>query len=296
MSKKLLVVVNPTSGKMKMKQHLLQVCQIFCEAECEVCVYVTAARRDAERIVAERCNDFDVVVSCGGDGTFNEVVTGALKANYQGAVGFLPCGTTNDLAETMGIPKLISDAAKTVVTQPPRAMDFGRFNEDQYFTYVATFGAFSDVAYSTDQKLKNLLGHAAYMAEALVKIKDLRSYRMKICCDGEIIEDEFLFGAVANSLSIGGVMKLNQEDVNLCDGYHELVLMKKPKTAMDLGQLSKEFFSGKFENKAIILLRGKEFSFESEEPIPWCIDGEFAGEFCDVRIQNLSQKLSVIRP
>ena len=296
MAKKLLVVVNPTSGKMKMKSYLLEVCQIFCAAGFSVSVHVTASRRDAEKVVAAKSAEFDVVVSCGGDGTFNEVVTGAIKAEFGGAIGFLPCGTTNDLAETIGIPKSIPEAAQTVVSASPLPMDFGLFNEEQYFTYVATFGAFSEVAYSTDQKLKNLWGHAAYMAEALVKIKDLRGYRMRIRCDGTEIEDEFLFGAVANSLSIGGVMKLKPDEVDLSDGYHELVLMKKPKNATELGQLSKEFFSGNFENKSIILLRGKDVVFECEESLPWCIDGEFAGEHKSVRIQNLHRKLSVIRP
>jgi YegS/Rv2252/BmrU family lipid kinase len=296
MSKKLLMVVNPTSGKMKIKNQLLNVCKIFCEAGFEVSIHVTANRLDATRITKERGGSFDVVIACGGDGTFNEVVAGAMEAKFAGALGFLPCGTTNDLASTMGIPKTISKAAELIAATPPREMDFGLFNGSHYFSYVATFGAFSAVAYSTDQRLKNLFGHAAYMTEALAQVKDVRPYRMRVICDDTVIEDEFLFGAVANALSIGGVMKLKKDEVDVSDGYHELVLMKNPKNAADISNLSREFFSGKFENKSILLLRGKRIVFECEESLAWCTDGEYAGNHERVQIQNLHGVLSVIRP
>jgi diacylglycerol kinase family enzyme len=134
------------------------------------------------------------------------------------------------------------------------------------------------------------------MTEALAQVKDVRPYRMRVICDDTVIEDEFLFGAVANALSIGGVMKLKKDEVDVSDGYHELVLMKNPKNAADISNLSREFFSGKFENKSILLLRGKRIVFECEESLAWCTDGEYAGNHERVQIQNLHGVLSVIRP
>jgi YegS/Rv2252/BmrU family lipid kinase len=294
--KKLLLIVNPVSGTKRTKQNLLDVCKIFCDADYSVTVHITRHSTDAKSVVKERGKDFDVIVSFGGDGTFNEVVSGALAISYKGAIAFLPGGTTNDTAHTAGIPNNIVKAASVIVNEKGKPMDCGRFQKGRFFTYIASFGAFTDVAYSTDQKMKNFLGHAAYVTEALMKLMELRSYRMQVECDGILYEGDFLFGSVSNSLSIGGVMKLKKTQVDLSDGYHELLLVRSPKTAADIANLSVELFSGNFENKSVLLIRGKNIAFRSKDPIPWCVDGEFAGNHEKVEIQNLPQALLFIRP
>lgn len=296
MEKKLLLIVNPTSGKMRAKNELMGICKIFCDANFSVNVHVTRCRADATRVVVEQGKAYDIIVACGGDGTLNEVVTGALAIGFEGALGFLPCGTTNDLASTIGIPKNLRRAATMITYEGEKHLDFGLFNKDRYFTYVASFGAFSDVAYSTDQKMKNVFGHAAYVTEALARLKDLRPYHMKVVCDGVEHEDDFLFGATANSLSIGGVLKLKKDQVDLRDGFHEVLLVRNPKTPADMAQLSVEMLSGVYENKSVLFFRGKEITFQSNEALPWCVDGEYAGMHTSVSIHNLHEKLRFICP
>jgi len=261
-----------------------------------VTVHITRFRGDASQVVEENGSRYETVVACGGDGTFNEVVAGAMKSNYNGTIGFLPCGTTNDLADTMVLPKNPVQAAKIIAQCPGKYMDFGWLNQSRYFSYVASFGAFSEVAYSTDQKMKNLFGHAAYVTEALSHLKKVRTYHMTVECDGERYEDDFLFGAVSNSLSIGGVVKLKKREVNLDDGLHEVLLIPNPKRAADIGNLPIELFSGNFENKSVLFFRGKRIVFHCEEPISWCVDGEYAGDHNTVEIQNLHRRLKIIRP
>ena len=294
MQKKLLLIVNPTAGKMQAKNHLMGICKTFCDAEYSVNIHVTRCKMDAERYVLNCGKEYDVIVSCGGDGTLNEVVSGALRCGYEGTFGFLPCGTTNDLATTMGIPKNLQKAALLVTYGEPKTLDFGLFNKNRYFAYVASFGAFTDVSYSTDQKKKNVFGHAAYVTEAIARLKDLRPYRMKVNCDGEEFEDEFLFGAAANSFSIGGVLKLKKNQVDLHDGCHEVLLIRNPKTAADLAQLSVEMLSGSYENKSVLFFRGKEIRFSCDEEIPWCVDGEYAGTHNEVCVKNLQGAIRLI--
>ncbi len=296
MGDKLLLIVNPTSGKMRARNQLLEVIRIFCQASFSVSVHVTRWQGDAAQVVEKRGRDFDLLVACGGDGTFNEVVSGALKIGFSGAIGFLPCGTTNDLAQTLGIPKNLSKASLLITKTPPKDLDFGVFCGNRCFTYIASFGAFTDVAYSTDQNLKNVFGHAAYLAEGISRLKDLRAYSMKILCDGVEYEGDFLFGAVANALSIGGVMKLKKSSVDLRDGMHEVLLVKKPKNAAELASLSVDLIGGNFESKTILFFRGKEFEFRCSQAIPWCVDGEFAGQHEKAKIRNLHQKLQIIYP
>lgn len=296
MSRKLLLLVNPVSGTNRVKTDLFGILKIFSDADFVTTVHVTRRSGDATERVIESGKDYDVIVACGGDGTLNEVVTGALRIRYEGALGFLPSGTTNDFANSLGLPKGLLKAAELIAEGKARDLDFATFNRLRYFIYVAAFGAFTQVSYSTDQKLKNVFGHAAYVSEAIAHLRDLRKYHVKVNCDGVLYEDDFLFGAAANSLSLGGVMKLKPDQVDMTDGYHEVLLIRNPKTAAEFAQLSTELLSGNFENKSILLFRGQKITFECEEEIPWCVDGEFAGKFDHAEIHNLHNRLRIYCP
>lgn len=296
MAKKVLLLVNPVSGKAAAKSNLFGIVKALCDADYSVTVHITQRRLDATEKVISEGEGYDLIIALGGDGTFNEVVTGAVRSDYEGALGFLPCGTTNDLAHTLAIPKKLEKASALFASGEPKELDIGSFNRTRYFTYIATFGAFTDVAYSTDQKLKNVLGHAAYVTEAIARLGELRSYRMRVNCDGEIFEDDFLFGAAANSFSIGGVMKLKKEQVSLNDGFHDVLLIRNPKNAVDLANLSKELLSGNFENKSVLFFHAKKIVFDCEEEIPWCVDGEFAGNHSHAVVRNLKNRIRIFYP
>ncbi len=296
MAKRLLLLVNPISGKARIKTQLMGILKIFSDAGFRTEVHVTRFASDATQKVMEEGKNFDVIVALGGDGTLNEVVTGALRVRYEGDIGFVPCGTTNDFASSLSIPKDPIKAAELIATGVGKEQDFGSFNRLRYFTYIAAFGAFTDVSYSTDQKLKNVFGHVAYVSEGIARLQELRSYHVKVTCDDVLYEEDVLFGAAANSLSIGGVMKLKSDQVDLSDGYHEVLLVRNPKNAADLAHLSKELLSGNFENKSVLFFRGKKIVFDCDEEIPWCVDGEFAGKYEHAVIRNLHDRLKIIYP
>ena len=293
MKKKLLLLVNPVSGKGRVKPHLLGIIKVFSDADYATTVYVTRRSGDATAQVEKFGKDYDVIVACGGDGTMNEVVTGALHIRYEGSIGFLPCGTTNDFASSLELPKSLVKAAELIAKSEAKELDFGSFNRLRPFIYVAAFGAFTDVSYRTDQKLKNVFGHAAYISEGISRLVDLRKYNIKVTCDEDVYEGEYLFGAAANTFSLGGVIKVKEDEVDLKDGYHEVLLIRNPKTATEFTQLSAALLSGKFDSKSIQILRGKKILFDCEEEIPWCVDGEFAGDFKHVEVNNLHERLRV---
>ena len=294
--KRILLLVNPISGKRIARKNLMDLCQILSGEDNFVTVHVTRFAFDATQFVMDHGKEFDILVACGGDGTLNEVISGALSSSFDGDIGFLPCGTTNDLAHSLGLPATLTRAARVIASGKAKPLDFGLFNHDRYFTYIASFGAFTEVSYSTDQNMKNIFGHVAYVAEAFSRLKDLRSYHVRIDCDGTVLEDDFIFGAAANSLSIGGVLKLKRDKVDMHDGYHELLLVQTPKNPAALARLSKELISGEYSDRAVSFLRGKEITFTCDEPIAFCVDGESAGSHKTASITNVHDRVKIFYP
>lgn len=294
--KKLLLIVNPTSGIKRGQKQLLSIVESFCKADFLVSVHTTRYRLDATNFVRQYGKNFDILVACGGDGTLNEVISGALSIEFAGDVGFIPCGTTNDLATSLGIPKTPLKAAELIAKSRARFLDLGSFNKNRFFTYIASFGAFTEVSYSTDQSLKNSLGHLAYIAEGIATVSDIKPYHMRVVADGKAIEGDYIFGAAANALSIGGILKLHQRDVDLTDGKHELLLVRNPKNAADLASLFGNVISGNYDSPNIVFLHAENITFLSDEEVSWTLDGEFGARTNRVEIQNLHNRLKVYRP
>jgi len=295
-ARKLLLIVNPRSGTMRGQKQLLSVIQTFCEADFEVSVHTTRFPKDATEVVRTRGKGFDVICALGGDGTLNEVVTGAISSGYSGAIGFLPCGTTNDLASTLSLPKKVEDSAKLVAEGQAEYLDFGAFNDDRYFSYIASFGAFTEVSYSTGQKAKNTFGHLAYVANGVGAVFQIKPHHVRVTCDGKVIEGDFVFGAAANSFSIAGMVKLQKDTVDLSDGLHELALVKTPKSVAAFVNILHEIMRGRFSGENVIFVKGKEILFETDRPVSWCVDGEYAGDHSKVLIRNLHEKVRIFRP
>lgn len=296
MEKKVLLIVNPFSGRMRSRTALMDIVKTLCDADFSVNVHVTRCRRDATRIAREESFRYDMLVACSGDGTLSEMMTGAIQANFQGEIGFLPAGTTNDMANTLGLPRNLAKASQLLTYGRPSPVDYGSFNKDQYFGYIASFGAFTEASYQTDQRAKNMFGHLAYVAEGLNSVSAIRPYPMKITCDGKTISGNFIFGAAANSLSIGGIVKLKKSDVDLSDGLHELLLIRAPEMPGDLGLLIAGILAGDFDQDQTVFLKGKHMEFSCKEPIPWCLDGEYAGDWKTATVDNLPRRMAIIRP
>ncbi len=291
--KKMLFVYNPNAGKGLLKPLLADVLDIFAQADYELTVYPTQAYKDAYRKIKKMEDGYDLVVCSGGDGTLDEVVTGMMKREHKVPIGYIPTGTTNDFASSLHISRDILSAADAAVNGEPFACDIGTFNND-VFVYVAAFGLFTDVAYRTDQTLKNMLGHAAYVLEGVKRLANIPSYKIKITHDGEVIEDEFMIGMVTNSRSVAGFRNIMGKKVLFDDGEFEVTLIKKPKNLIELQEIITSLLIESFDTKYMYTLKAKKITFEAQEEIPWTLDGEFGGQHDNVVIRNQQKALQIM--
>lgn len=293
--KKMLFIYNPNAGKGLLKAKLSDVLDIMVKAGYELTVYPTQSYRDAYKKIVHMNDDYDMVVCSGGDGTLDEVVTGMMKREKERRVtiGYIPTGTTNDFASSLHISRNILEAANTTVHGKAFACDIGTFNED-IFVYVAAFGLFTDVPYQTDQKLKNALGHVAYVLEGAKRLSNIPSYHIRITSGDKVIEDEFMIGMITNSRSVAGFRNIMGKDVKFNDGEFEVTLIKKPKTLVELQEIITALLRENFNTKYMYTFKSKEMVLESKEEIPWTLDGEFGGQHEKVHIVNKKRALKIM--
>lgn len=292
MPQRLLFVVNPNSGKGEMRHHIVDCVDAFVRAEFEVTLYTTQKSGDATRIVIERGAEFDRIVCSGGDGTLNETVAGLMALNEKPALGYIPSGTTNDFASSLKIPKNPIDATNFIIDGKPYHVDVGQFN-DRYFTYVAGFGAFTEVSYSTPQVSKNTLGRLAYILEGIKSLHTLRPYSVTVKTDEQTISDKFIFGMVTNATTVGGFKGIIANDVGLDDGLFEIFLVKAPTNPIELQMTINELLVSPDTNKFITRFKAQRVEFISDEEIPWTLDGEFGGAPKNVEIINHQKALNI---
>ncbi len=293
MNKKLLFIINPHSGKGKIKGKLLEIIDIFVKSGWDVVVHTTQKVQDACDTVSDIGADFDRIVVSGGDGTLNEVIRGIMEIpeEKRPEVGYIPAGTTNDFASNMNISRNMIKASQSIVNGTPFMCDVGGFNK-KHFAYVAAFGAFADVSYETPQQYKNTLGQLAYFLEGIKKIYNLPYYKMKVTCDDRIIEDEFMLGMVSNSNRIAGIKTKKALKAQFNDGLFEVLLIKRPKTLMEVSDLATRLLTQDISSDLITVLRTSKIQFQAEEPIPWTLDGEFGGS---LRTANISVKKEAVK-
>ena len=298
--KKLLFVYNPRAGKEMLKPRLSDVLDIFVKAGYEVTVHPTQAYRDAYYQIKEyEVGKYDLIACSGGDGTIDEVATGMMKRREMGKdvvpVGYIPAGTTNDFAKSLHIPRKPLAAADNAVKGVPFPCDIGKFN-DSVFVYIAAFGIFTDVSYETDQAVKNVLGHMAYILEGAKRIFNIPSYKIKVEHDGEVIEDEFIFGMVTNSRSVGGFSNMVGKNIVFDDGLFEVTLIKTPKNPIALQEIIAALLIEQVDTKHMYTFKTKKITFDSVEEIPWTLDGEFGGDQDYVEIENVQKAMEIMVP
>lgn len=296
MNKKLLLIVNPCSGKAKMKSELLRVVQIFSSADYDVTVYPTKARGDATVKTRQlKENEFDLVVVCGGDGTLNEAIAGLLETGVRVNIGYIPAGTLNEWSSGLGISKNIEQAAKDITTGKIETLDMGRFG-DKYFCYTASFGAFTSASYSAAQDIKNVLGQAAYFFEGIKSLANIKPIHLKFECEEKTIEGDFLFGAVANSMSVGGIVKFDEKVVKLNDGYFEVLLVKNPENIIKLQPIIDGILKQDLTREGLEFFHTKSITVSGGEGVSWTLDGEYAEGKEEIKIENINNAVTLIVP
>ena len=289
--KKLLWIVNPHAGRGAMSGKVIGCVTAFQQAGYDVTIYVTQGAQDATRVTRERAAEFDRIVCAGGDGTLNEVVTGLMACEERPPLGYIPAGTTNDFALSLDIPKVPAEAAVVAAGDRLQALDIGQFN-DRYFNYIAAFGVFTEVSYATPQQSKNIFGRAAYIMEGVKSLTNIREHHICVESEEMTIEDDFIYGMVSNSVSVGGFKTITPDGVALDDGLYEVLLVYPVENPMELQWLVNDLLTHNMESSRFVYFRTARITFDSTDEISWTLDGEFGGAMQHAEITNCARALT----
>lgn len=284
--KKMLFVMNPYSGQRKANRVLVEILELFSKAGYDVTVHMTAGPGDATTTVERLAAGMDLVVCCGGDGTFNETAAGMLASGQDIPLGYIPSGSTNDFAASLKLSTDPLEAAKSIVEGQPVSYDAGLFG-GRFFSYVASFGAFTKTSYTTPQSIKNALGHTAYVLSGIQEISQIHTEHIRMEIDGEIVEDDFLFGAICNSTSVGGILTLDPRQVDMADGKLEVLLVRAPQSLLEITDCIAAVQSQQYNNCAMITFRSaKNIQVAASPEMPWTLDGEYEDGHAEVSVSN----------
>ena len=292
--KKMLFVMNPYAGMRKANRFLTDILTIFNRADYRVTVHMTAGPGDCAGVVEELAPEMDLVVCAGGDGTFSEMINGMIRSGAHTPVGYIPCGSTNDFANTLHLPTNVLQAARAIAEGQIRSYDVGRFG-DRYFTYVASFGAFTKASYATPQIVKNALGHAAYILGGIQELSQIHSTHVRIETEGRIIEDDFLFGAVCNSTSVGGILTLDPKQVDMSDGKFELMLLRAPKNLAEITECIAAVQKQTYNCAMMTFLSTGKLTVYPDPAMVWTLDGERAEGSAEIVIENIHNAMGLMK-
>jgi len=291
--KKTLFVYNPRSGQGHIANHLAKIIQIAVENGYEVTAHPTQHPKDATEKTSEEAKLYDLLLVAGGDGTLDEAVTGMMRSEKKVPIGYIPAGSTNDFGNSLGIDKDMEKAANIAFSGEKFDIDVGSFNND-YFVYVAAFGVFTEVSYQTPQESKNLLGHAAYVLEGIKSLADVPSYKMQVEHDGKVFYDEFIYGMVTNSNTVGGFRGLIPNDISLNDGMFEVTLIKFPKNPIEFSDILAYLSGVAKDSQMVYSFTTKEIKFTAKTEIPWTLDGEDGGKHRVSLVKNNNKALTIM--
>ena len=292
--KKMLFILNPCAGQRRANRYLTEILSVFNRGGYEVIAHITQTRGDCTRIVEASASKVDTVVCAGGDGTFNEMITGILRSGADVSVGYIPCGSTNDFASSLRLPTDVVKAAEAIINGTPHPFDVGQFNQ-RYFSYVASFGAFTRASYATPQNVKNALGHVAYVLEGIQELTQLRTLHVRFELENRVVEDDFLFGAISNSTSVGGILTLDPKQVDMSDGKFELLLVRAPKDLAELHECILAVQKQQYNCAMITFVSTPSLRVISDPDMPWTLDGERADGQASIEVKNLQHAIRLLK-
>lgn len=293
--KKLMLIINPAAGRGGFKSGLGEALDLLDKGGFRTTLYFTSGRGDATEFAERFAADYDVVGCVGGDGTLSEVFAGLMRIENPPMLGYIPMGTANDVATTLGLPKNDTiGAARRIIEGEPHPFDVGGFGDNQYFAYIAAFGAFTEVSYATPQNQKKLLGHLAYVLQGMAALPRLESYNTRVEYDGGVFEGRLVYGSMSNSTSVAGIVRLRDEMVCLGDGESELVLVRDPESVVGFGEIVDSVLSQRFDSDKLLILHTKQAKFTFDKPVAWTRDGEAGGEFQEIVLRNYKAPVKMI--
>ncbi len=291
---KMLLIINPVSGKRQGEKYAQMMINKFTAAGYDLKVVFTKKDENAFDVTIKHGNGFDLIVCVGGDGTLKETICGINHLGKDIPLGYIPTGSTNDFANSIGIPKKTEDAVQAIIDGEPHPIDIGKFGDTE-FIYVAGFGNFTAISYAASLKLKNILGRNAYYLMAVKEFFKLKGYHARVEADGEFFEGDYFYAEASNSYSIGGLPVLHNIGVKFDDGYHELVLVKMFKSPADFMSLVKSVITHDITHNDLVVFRHcKKIRFMFDEPTPFTLDGEFGGDQTDITIHSIEHAVKII--
>ena len=294
MSIKVLTIINPTSGKGNIANYANEIKHNLEKQDMEVNMQLTKEGYNAKKIILDNIEGQDLILICGGDGTFNEAVSAIMESGVQVSIAYIPLGTTNDLARSLNMPIKDISITRKLLESKAKVLDIGKFNENRYFTYIAAFGIMTDVAYKTSQKAKNKFGKLAYYMKAIKELIKIPIYKVKIKFDEEELEGEFIYGGISNSMSIAGFKWFNEEDIDLSDGKFEAIFIRKPKKLSGYLRLLNDFRHKDYMvNRDFVYFKASNIQIQTDQNVAWTIDGEYAGDLNFIEIENINKAIEL---
>lgn len=293
MRKKVMIILNPTAGKGSAKSSLFDMINELNKQDIFPTIYTTQHSGHAKSLLIKHASSYHTIICCGGDGTLNEIVSGMMELTKRPLLGYIPKGTANDFASTLKLTSNTNKMMKRILENHQFPCDIGSFN-DRYFTYVAGFGAFTDVAYTTPQPIKSILGKAAYFLEGIKHLPSITSYHLKITYDDQIIEDNFAFGAITNSKSVGGMQSISTKTADLQDGLFEVLLIRLPNNPLDLQVIITALLKQEMNEKWMCFFKTGALTIDSTDDLKWTLDGEEGGIHNHIRIENKKKAITFL--
>ena len=289
-NKQILLLLNPVAGKGKGKERLFEIIDRLYSHGYQVTAIPTDIDGKANLILQNEWHNYSKLVCVGGDGTLSGAVNAYIAGNCEIPMGYIPLGSTNDFAATLGISKKLLDACDRIAESEPKFIDVGKFN-DRYFSYIACTGLLTEVSYMTSQQLKNMLGHNAYLLKGVFALKNAKKIRYTVKTDSETIEGDYLFASVSNTEKAGGVFKFPKGEIQLDDGYFELTLLKAPNGIYEMTTLINDLINGKVKGSSFVKRKVRHATIEINQPRGWSLDGENGGMTQSANISVVENKL-----
>ncbi len=294
MEHNILIIFNPLSGTKLSKKYVADIIEMYCKEGYTCTVHATRGRDDAKEVVMYTAHKFERILCIGGDGTLNEVVSGLLGGNHKVKLGYIPTGSTNDFANSLVLPKNIIKASKATLYGEEQKVDVGKFNS-RYFSYVASFGAFTKASYATPQNIKNALGHMAYILEGIMEIGNIKPIHMKFTLENETLEDDYIFGAISNSTSLGGILSLKPDVVDMNDGLLEMLLIKAPKNIIELNECIAALTTQNYDSRMLEFRSTSKLLISADDDVEWSLDGEYEKGSSQIVIENIHDAFTLIK-
>lgn len=294
MKQNVMVIMNPRAGKGSAKSALFTICDRFTAMQDRVCVYITQYAHHASELVMMHAEQYDILVCIGGDGTWNEVINGIMRLEKQPLLAYLPSGTINDFASTLKLSGKAERLMERIQAAAPFACDIGLFNQKRYFTYVAAFGLFTDVSYSTPQHAKNTFGKVAYYLEGFKQLTNIPNYHIRLTVKDEVIEGSYIFGCISNSKYVAGFTTVSTKNAQMDDGEFEILLIRTPNNPLDVQVIIAALLKREVNSDWMYVTSASALQITSEEAIPWTLDGEDGGVTTQVTIENKNKAINIL--